>query len=1041
MAGSIASEGSRLGRVLLLPPGSLGSQVFVIAGEWAKLGLIGDLVVVPFEQLVDDSVRSELFLGTRLGLSLSAESQSGSRTVLEILGSGGLEGVTIVTTRHLGEDSELAKRAAKGHRRFLEMVKEKLPQDAVINGVLVKGASISSANLIFAASKEDKCSDPGLMLDHAWDENIFFSPEDRENPTSIDVFPAEMSNDELAAYALSSALTVLGGWVGSSGNALPDRRAGARISEELPMVRAGRSFNRVVVTESFSILNAAKAATSLIAKQSPLVDPFLAAEVRDIEVLSEERADLVIDRLYEWIFARENSALTYRRLAPYVPFSERSESWLQSKKGFAQFSMDKIASIPSLLFRSFLDMVSRRSTEKMYGADSGVRVDTRIDLGIKTSDPSLSDGLNQLSQVQDRVRRLLAEPLPETLRVSLPTLWAEMRDGIIGLADGSPGPTAFPVKRSEDGRIQVIPTISKLLPAPGDTWVESLSDDDSQLGKNVSWSSYEEGVKRAEALETALASANSSLDSERGAGETQYAIVEQSSKELKDLASRLKDLVGELQKLTKASPKGDFVENRQIIKDLEDRVGELTARRAIEVAKLDTAINRVERASSEAARLKLDRDSLDQWLSDQREGLTPKILQRLVDEQNLLEADEKVAQDYLQSLTDNFAETSFTLQKRFGRGLRSLLLGATIGTVVGYFLLNRISSKVIGFPAFLNSWWFFVILWVVLLVLGIVSLLRSYYRSWTKLSFAVRSQSEFTAWLGRFVSNLRNEKVRTGGLFPQVRPQLDLLAFMLHHPWRIPGRFLDASQSNWALSNAPKSLQIAKVSEGDKMAQGIVLRQVLGRAIRPQWRRVAIEDLVGRVEGHLGVPEGSLAWDKLDRDTSPFGPRGVLQKALAEATVLEDLGTEKVEEFVLEIQGLMNQEIALPPVQPTRSLDEGSSAEAGWNDFLATALRDGSQFASSTFTEQARMSERANSNFASIAFAPQRMLNSAGATVRVTEASVRASARCEVVSRLDVTPLLEPESFTAFESYFSQGHNKTTNVNGATSRVEEDRLS
>lgn len=1041
MARSIAGEGIKLGRVLLLPPGLLGSQVFIYAGEWAKLGLIEDLVVVPFEQLVDDSVRSELFLGTRLGLSVSPESHTESRTVLELLGSGGLEGVTIVAARHLGEDSELAKRAAKGHRRFLEMVKEKLPQDAVINGVLVKGAAISSANLIFAASKEEKCSNPGLMLDHSWDENIFFSPEDRENPTSIDVFPAVMSNDELAAYALSSALTVLGGWVGSSGNALPDHRAGARISEELPMARAGRTFNRVVVTQSFSILNAAEAATSLIAKVSPLVDPFLAAEVRDVEVLSEDRADLVVDRLYEWIFSREDSALTYRRLAPHVPFSDRSESWLQSKKGFAQFSLDKIASIPSLIFRSFLDMVSRRSTEKMYGSNSGVRVDTRIDLGIKTSDPSLSDGLNQLSQAQDRVRRLLAEPLPETLRVSLPTLWAEMRDGIIGLADGSPGPTAFPVKRSEDGRIQVIPNISKLLPAPGDTWVNSVSDDDGQFGRNGSWSSYEEGVKRSEALERALSTAQTTLASERASGEVQLAIVEKCSKELTDQANRLKDLLAELRRLSEASPDSDFADNRQAIRELEDLVGELTARRAIEIAKLDTALNRVERASSEAFRIRQDRDSLEQWLADQREGLTPKILQRLVDEQNLLEADEKVAHEYLQSLTDTFADTAFTLQKRFGRGLRSLFLGATIGTLVGYFVLNRISSKVIGFPAFLDSWWFCIIIWFVILGLGIVSLLRTYYRSWTKLSFAVRSQSEFTGWLGQFVGNIRNEKVRISGLFPQVRPQLDLLAFLLHHPWRVPGRFLDASQSNWTLVDAPKSLQIATVSESDKMARGIVLRQVLGRAIRPQWRRVAIQDLVTRIEAHLGVPAGSLAWDKLDRDTSPLGPRGVLQKALAEATVLEDLGTEKVEEFVLEIQGLMNQEIALPPVRPTRALDEGAGTEVSWNGFLASALRDGSQFASSTFTEQARMSERANSNFASIAFAPQRLLNSAGATVRVSEASVRASARCEVVSRLDVTPLLEPASFTAFESYFSQTRNNRTHSNVSPVRAEEDRLS
>ena len=1015
----MSSGGSSSERIVLLPSGEIGQALVSLSSEWLNAGIINSIHWLYPDQIGESNDADRLIKSLHSWVDpVSGAPSVEERDLFQWISLLNPAEITLAALRFVDEPHNMGLRTTALQESFLQLFSFKMPTDSLIQGREVKGIKRRTLNLIFSANKDQRNTRVQTITSPYFQENIFIAHEDRENPAGIDAWKPLDDQSPYVAFILSNLVSLIGGWTGIEANLLPEvlhRGGGVKDTK----VRVARSFVRIVKTESFTLQTAADAANELVGRQSPLLDPFLSAQVPGLEVIPPEKNERVLERELEWIVNQENSALTYRRPPAMVKSASPRISYMGLQIAYWKFSIDKLKILPSLMGRSLLTTFSRRQKERYLGSDSETEVDARIDLRIRTVDPVLADSIDALRVEQERVKAILAQRPIEVKRIAAPGLWGKMRDGFIALVDGSTGPNGGPVLRSEEQKIQVLADINKLLPRPGDSWVFSSDEDSTKTASTP--------LKRSDVEDTA--SHMNAITEKISEIEKTEKLLEQTRKVEKERAEELHSeyemLNIRLESLKGAAKFADSDTSSAEIDEVRKTLDEITRELELSKSRFEAIQRRDAQLISDKEKLEREKDSLDSWISDQHLALSASLKNHLISQEQELELDEQSFANSTNSLSTAHLTRAKLLQEKFLRNLRNIIFFTSLFVVIYYFLINQIRKTQDFLPFLSTSWWFLILLWIITFSISLDSILRTYHRGWNKIRENVNRLMEEVRWALQSVDHIRQERARINGLFPQVRGELELLGYLIHHPWKVPAHLTSQKTTVPDVTHLPNHLQIAVVSDKETGEGATVRRQLLANAIKPGLRRESIQSLLTDIEQLLSLPQNSLTWDVIDADASPSGPRSYLIKALATTDIVERAGVKKVRQFVREIQGYMGSSISLPPViqlQKThvsggniRSIFDSTQEGADWDKFLGQAIIDANQMAPGTFTDSARLEYRPETSFKSVASVPARILSFSSSAVQCVPSDPEHGYAVEIACRIDITDELPSSALRAFE--------------------------
>ena len=546
-------------QVVLLPDGVVGEALLERMTLWAGEGLIDPVFWVPAAKVLEHEHMPADITAIVIGRDTEGTLERREMPLLSALGNESITELIVTSVRCLTshENDRDIQSGAAG--RLLEALKDAMPLSRQVGDAQVGGTSVRSLNLVFAATRVLSGELAGL-LSSDWEENIVVSPEDRPRPNSADRFTDAENVDKWASFVAASVSTIAGLWAGYS-STLVTRAAGSGMASKHPKVRVARTFARGVVSGDFSVELAREVAAALRNPKSPLTDPVIASNVQGISALGGEEAERVIARAVEHLLASDSGILSYQGLSA-VPEPEPDRvSFKKSISGFFSFSLNKLGSLPVWIMEWFAEKVSRKTKGTLYGADSPIDVDTRVDIGISNADQDIAEISGAISEIRMKVLAALDQaPLPIT-KVSAPTLWAELRATLFTLVDG--GSTSDGMKPILVGdEIGLIPDVGMVIPAPWEKW-KLPADAALQLtGRD---------------------------DSETTATWTEPS----AARELRDhLSERTRDLEVRVQELEQRyatsrtaliTTERDFVEARQLWEDLSTELDELKESRELDL--------------------------------------------------------------------------------------------------------------------------------------------------------------------------------------------------------------------------------------------------------------------------------------------------------------------------------------------------------------------------------------------------------------------------------------------------------------------------
>ena len=1014
----MSTERSGSERVVLLPSGEIGQALLALSSDWLKSGIINSIHWLYPDQIGDTSD------GDRLVKSLHSwiDPETGTptleeRDLFQWIALRNPAEVTLASVRFVSEESGSAARVNALYDSFIQLFRSKLPQDALIQGREVKGIKQRTLNLIFSSSKDERNTNVRSISSRYFEENVFIAQEDRENPAGVDAWKPLHDKEAFASYVMSNLVSMIGGWTGVGNNILPELPYGISATNDYAPIRVARSFVRIVQTETFTLQTAANVAEELVGRKSPLLDPFLAAQVPNIELISDEKTERVLDAELTWITQQDNGALMYRgpqalQLTPPPRigiFSLQSEFW--------KFSFDKIKILPVLMWRSVISTFSQRQKELYLGSDSDIEVDGRIDLRIRTEDPKLADALDSLRGLQDQAKKVVNQRPLEVTRISAPNLWNKMRDGLIALVDGSAGPSGGRIIKSEEGKVQLLSDINRLIPRPGDSWTFSSDDLDPAKSTPIKRSDVEETAAHMGSITEKLSDIAKSEQLLEDTKKVEKSRAEQLRNDFDQLIVRRDALASSKSFTSDDATKSD-------IEEVSQSIDSLTRELELSKSRLEAIDRRLSTFASDKSRLEAEKTSLDSWIRDEQDALSARLMRHLEDQEMALAMDEQRLSESVEALNTNHLSRAGILQSKFLKSLRNIIFFTTLFVVVYYFLIRQIRKTQDFLPFLSTSPVFLIGLWIFIFLIALISILRTYFRNWMKLRRFVDRGLEQVKWVLSSANHIRQERARIDGLFPQVRGQLELMGYLIHHPWKVPPHLRAQQSITPEIAHLPNHLQIAVVGEEGAREGATVRRQLLANSIKPGMRRESIQELLTDIERHLTLPNNSLNWDVIDGDASPTGPRSFVVKALSSTNLVERAGVKKVRQFVREIQGYMGSAVQLPSViqlqkvgvggGAVRSVFDSQSEGVDWDNFLVQAIIDANQLAPSTFTDQARLEYHPDTNFKSVASVPARIARRAGGAVEIVQSEAEHGYSLEVACRIDITDPLPPEALAAF---------------------------
>lgn len=364
-------------------------------------------------------------------------------------------------------------------------------------------------------------------------------------------------------------------------------------------------------------------------------------------------------------------------------------------------------------------------------------------------------------------------------------------------------------------------------------------------------------------------------------------------------------------------------------------------------------------------------------------------------------------------------------------------------------------------PWLAASFFGFLLISLLLLLVGVFSALLIYYSGWSQFRRRVQLEvNKLQNVVNGYIAT-KQELRRLEALHQQAESWLSLLASALHRPWKVDPKWLEEPSLTYNMKNTPAALRIARAVETGDSKTSSLERAIGEKLLVRGWRSQAFEAMIERVGQAIGMTSSNFNVDSLDNDLPhlPNNHRKIVGSFLQQTAkneqagtldfeqpkldasfpggvkptdkYLREIGLQRIRELLRDAQ--MNAiRIERPDVEPIGKnpdldfeFDETGFDELttrrSWDEFLAESLGtvDEAQppLSPMVFTTQGK-SQRLHEKLNSFLLAPSR-IKATIPSVKAKSVQVVASGdskprRVEVIARLDVSEAVAPEALTLF---------------------------
>jgi len=907
---NLLGEAATTTHLVVVADDSHESAVLAIASEWVCAGVMEPAVWIPANWLATDDARLSEPFGVVFGRGATPEQRRVA--VLEVLAREPHTDiiVTVINPVTSGTEKDQLSSRINGLVRALAASR---PQERTIDHRPVKGTEIRVINLIFPPGDAIV---PGiahhlLRSDLAEVENFVVNPEDRPTPSSFDVVP-RADSPRWPSYLVSSTATISGLW-----SSLATSPVAPDAAWVLGNVRLVRSFARVVLTHPLLVQVADSTRSTLLSEQCPVSIPGILLNPPQLATLGQATLTIRLDEYAEW--AMQYSGLGYRELAPFEPPSRIPRGFFASLGDFMNFTGDRLAALPRWIWEAAIARFNKRATQKLYGDDSLVQVDVRVDLNRGTDDPRLVEAWELVAQERARLESILAAPTEPPEESDDPRPWLVLHEGVAFFAEGTRNEIHDALK-SEDGTPLVASNLDDVIPPPDDKFTVDDTCDEilggDGTGRQVTWIDVD-GANRLRSLMQRVATAKrrrvgelreAYLATERDFFASQERFLQarfkhkdlaaQESRELRIAAADgvspdaglttgasrllqahvLRNETGAAQAKDSsdgdpfASPLDDIVATPKDLVKLRDRAAQAQAIAARE-RRLRGAMNevaadeldRIHEAESDLKVVERTHGELARWIERRSASFIGRILSKVDLTSQQLDQREKLVLESAENAIPDYGPASVELQRRF---VRSVVLGIGITLLAALIvtLANRWLESSGAIPSFTGlPWWSIATAFVIALLLVVFTPLVTYFQAWTRERIRAddaRAQLQYQCTL---VAHVRTERLRLAQLYTQLPQRIRALSHWWHY-WR------QEDQANYGRhatqlpsgENLPWHLRWAVATWSQSQVFRRLQDGLLTSYVRPGYRSTLIQEAIDKFENTSGR-SGMLDPEKLAR--------------------------------------------------------------------------------------------------------------------------------------------------------------------------------
>ena len=256
-------------------------------------------------------------------------------------------------------------------------------------------------------------------------------------------------------------------------------------------------------------------------------------------------------------------------------------------------------------------------------------------------------------------------------------------------------------------------------------------------------------------------------------------------------------------------------------------------------------------------------------------------------------------------------------------------------------------------------------LWLIALGLWLIAVLGAWWNYYQELSrlrgLMLRVVHEAKWEQGRYL-HAEKERVRLEAMHAMVPEFLELLARVMHQPWRVDTSLVDSHQSMPPIAVFPASVALARASRGRGGASSKLIHHAFASAYQPGWLMESFRELLDESNEREGSLENVIDLEAIyaDPGDSLNGARKRALAGICNEEVRKAVGRERLPQLADAIQRFGIRTIR-PPVKPlrdsglgelqissTRFKSETADLEP-WDEFLMRALSPAAPFSLLTF--------------------------------------------------------------------------------------------
>lgn len=457
--------------IVLLPSNVYGEQVFSLAKEWTKTGLLRPAMWLDLDKVVLPENGPPVVPVKVLGLAPDRTMHEIEVDLFNQLAQHELKIVRIVGLRYLNQDPATHKKKNQLVRDVGHYLERSLPLPVNAKGMKEAKTRLLRLNLVVHPTQLSNL-EQAEVLEGSWEINLLASPEDRRSPWTADAFVRE--GDQLTSFALAHVASAAGLW-----NGLPDGAFDEIASGEGQPGRivVPRLFVRAVSSDGLARRVSSKVLREFTDATTSTRAGGLSISIPGTRAIPEPQIHEYQDWVINCIFQLDDGRLQYQGIPEKPELKKIRLRETSQLSHFFEFAFNKISQIPKWTWQNLRAKFGKKLTEKFQGDGGFATVGIEVNSGVDARDRAI---ISRYENLKEQIARVNLMPsrinIEKVTAESTPALWSGLRKLFFGMLDGSELPQQIQTPLYENEKL-IFERVSNLVFNPEQTLEIPTSSD------------------------------------------------------------------------------------------------------------------------------------------------------------------------------------------------------------------------------------------------------------------------------------------------------------------------------------------------------------------------------------------------------------------------------------------------------------------------------------------------------------------------------------------------------------------------------------